>query len=458
MIDDTICAVSTAPGVGGIAVIRVSGPHAIELSNRIWRGKPLDEVTSHTVHLGDVCAVDGEQLDRGVVTVYRSPRSFTGEDVVEFAVHGSLWLQREVVNQLVAAGCRVAAPGEFTRRAFRNGRMDLTEAEAVADLIASTSRASHRIAVSHIRGDFARCLASLRAQLVDLASLLELELDFSEEDVEFASRERLRAIAQSILSEVTRLSGSFAVGRAIKDGIPVAIIGAPNAGKSTLLNCLTGDDRAIVSDIPGTTRDVIEDHIEIDGLNFRLIDTAGLHHTDDVIETLGIARTTKQIEQAKIVVWVVDPSTSDSQLQEVHETLRRLLNDDATMIVAVNKTDIYGDTEKKVTCLSGEDGKCIHISAKTGWGIDKLNRALVEASGAADWQNALMITNARHYEALTRAKEAIIRVIEGLDAGISGDFIAQDVRDTLHHLGEITGAITTTEILSTVFSRFCIGK
>lgn len=456
--DDTICAVSTAPGVGGIAVIRVSGPRAIELSQGVWRGKALDEVKSHTVHLGDICTVGGELLDRGVATVYRGPHSFTGEDVVEFAIHGSLWLQREVVNQLVEAGCRVAAPGEFTRRAFRNGRMDLTEAEAVADLIASTSRASHRIAVSHIRGDFARCLATLRSQLVDLASLLELELDFSEEDVEFASRERLRDIARSILSEVTRLSGSFAVGRAIKDGIPVAIIGAPNAGKSTLLNRLTGDDRAIVSDIPGTTRDVIEDRIEIDGLNFRLNDTAGLHHTDDVIESLGIERTTRQIEQAKIVVWVVDPFTPDDQLQELREMLGRLMSDDATMVMAVNKSDIYGETVDNVAALPGKNVRRIRISAKTGWGIDELTKALVEASGAADWQNALMITNARHYEALTRAKEAITRVIEGIDAGISGDFIAQDVRDTIHHLGEITGAITTTEILSTVFSRFCIGK
>ena len=465
--DDTICAVSTAPGVGGIAVIRVSGAQARQIVDRVWRGKRLESVASHTAHLGSIVDESGEVIDSAVATVFCAPASFTSDDVVELSVHGSAWIQRETVQLLVRQGCRIAEPGEFTRRAFAAGKLDLAEAEAVADVIASSSRSAHRMAMSQMRGDFSRRLESLRERLLELASLLELELDFSEEDVEFASREKLRELADEIHGVVTRLASSFATGAALKEGVPVAIVGATNAGKSTLLNRLLGDDRAIVSDIHGTTRDIIEDRIEIGGVLFRLIDTAGLRDTTDVVESLGIDRTVKQIDKAAIVVWVIDPAATDDTLHDTWQRISAHITEGQHLIIAVNKSDLRaasGNHAKAIrdsiekAALLPEGFTVVNISAATGDGIDALHRALIEGSGVNAWQGDILVTNARHYEALTRALDSIDRVIQGLAGGISGDFIAQDVRETSHHLGTITCAITTTYILSTIFSRFCIGK
>ncbi|MBD5267670.1 MAG: tRNA uridine-5-carboxymethylaminomethyl(34) synthesis GTPase MnmE [Bacteroides sp.] len=451
--EDTICAVSTAPGVGGIAVIRVSGKDAIRIVDEVWLGKKLSSVAARTAHLGDLSDDKGGILDNAVATVFRAPASFTGEDVVEISVHGSAWIQRELINILIKHGCRMAEPGEFTRRAFLSGRMDLAEAEAVADVIASSSRASHRIAVSQMKGRFSSHLSELRDRLMDLASLLELELDFSEEDVEFASRERLLEIACQVNDTVSSLASSFADGQALKSGVPVALVGSPNAGKSTLLNNLLGDERAIVSDIPGTTRDTVEEVIEIDGVNFRIIDTAGLRDTSDKVERLGIERSFRQIEQAKVVVLVVDPAQSGDEIKGMLDEIDGRTDDMSVIIVAKNKNDIAPmeiDLPERYSQVS--------ISAKRGEGVDRLKAMLLDASGVKNWESDRIVTNARHYEALINAQNAIVRVIEGLNAGISGDFIAQDVRETIHYLGEITGTITTDQILTTIFLRFCIGK
>lgn len=450
---DTICAVSTAAGIGGIAVIRVSGEKAVEIVNDIWKGKRLDNMATHTAHLGDLIDDGGEVLDNAVVTLFRGPNSFTGEDVVEISVHGSVWIQRELVNVLIKHGCRLAEPGEFTRRAFASGRMDLAEAEAVADVIASSSRASHRIAISQMKGGFSRHLIELRDMLMELASLLELELDFSEEDVEFASRVKLLEIAAQIKDTVSNLTDSFSTGKVLKAGVPVALAGMPNAGKSTLLNMLLGDERAIVSDVPGTTRDTVEEILEIDGVNFRLIDTAGLRDTSDKVERLGIERTFKQIEQAKIVILVVDPGQDAADIENTLNEIAGKVDESTEIIIAKNKNDI-SDVRLDVDSRYRQ----ISISALNGSGIDLLKSQLVESSGVKTWENDRIVTNARHYEALLNAKNAITRVIDGLANNISGDFIAQDVRETIHYLGEITGTITTDQILSTIFSRFCIGK
>lgn len=447
---DTICAISTPPGCGGIAVVRVSGPAALAVVGKIWQGKDLDDVASHTAHLGNIVDEKGEALDRGVATVFRAPRSFTGEDVVELAVHGSRYIQRRLLEALVQAGARLAGPGEFTRRAFLNGRLDLAQAEAVADVIASDSRAAHRIAMNQMRGTFSKRLADLRDSLVEIASLLELELDFSEEDVTFASREKLLVLATEIHNEVTRLHHSFSDGRAIKEGIPVAIVGPTNAGKSSLLNAILGDDRAIVSDIHGTTRDTVEETIEIGDFRFRFIDTAGLRHTDDAIEQIGITRSLQAIDKASIVILTLDgslPVDADT-LHEVKEHARG-----RHLIIALNKKDLGTAAQ-----LPGE--ATIAISTITGEGLialqDRLEDIGRQLCGSAD--SDILVTNARHAAALAQAAETSARVIDGLNAGLPGDLIAQDLRATIAHLSEITGEIPSQEILTTIFSRFCIGK
>lgn len=460
MVNDTICAISTPKGVGGIAVVRVSGPDAIAVVNSRWKGADLGDVESHTAHLGTIRDTDGGVLDQCVATVFRGPGSFTGEDVVEISVHGSRWVQRRLIDLLTVDGrCRLAEPGEFTRRAFIAGKMDLAEAEAVADVIASNSRAAHRIAVSQMRGGFSRRLRQLRERLVELASLLELELDFSEEEVEFASRERLLEIAREIHSEVTRLGNSFAAGAAIKDGVPVAIAGATNAGKSSLLNALLDDDRAIVSDIHGTTRDTVEETLEIGDYLFRFIDTAGLRATQDTIERIGIERSRRAIGKARIVILTVD-STSPVDPDIV---VAAADVDPARVIVAVNKTDIAAPGA--VEAVSGifssiPADNIIPISALTRDGIDTL-RDRLSAIAQADENDAhegILVTNRRHATALRNAAASTARTIDGLTAALPGDLIAQDLRETIHHLSTITGDITTTDLLTTIFTRFCIGK
>lgn len=467
--NDTICAISTPPGVGGIAIARISGPKAIETVDSIWKGRSLNDVATHTAHLGTVIGKEGMPLDQAVATVFRAPHSFTGEEVVEIAVHGSRFVQRELIEILISAGARLADPGEFTRRAFTAGRMDLAEAEAVADVIASNSRAAHRIAMSQMRGDYSRKLASLRQNLVELSSLLELELDFSEEDVEFASRSRLREIASGIHNEVTRLSHSFASGAAIKNGIPVAITGATNAGKSSLLNALLDDDRAIVSEIHGTTRDIVEDTLELGDFLFRFMDTAGLRDTSDAIERIGIERSRKAIAKARIVIAVTDVTEPlDTSILQEAAAITTRPDTPGYLILAINKCDqaistaSHREMAHKLLEKVEADGHAwiVEISAKDGSGLDHLREFLQTAArnDLGDADEDILVTNARHAQALKQAAESTARILDGMDANLPGDLIAQDVRETIHHLNSITGAITTTEILTTIFSRFCIGK
>ena len=463
-LDDTICAISTAPGVGGIAVIRVSGNDAILITSRCWKGANIAEMKSHTAHFGRIIDKNGDILDEVVLTLFRNPRSFTGEDVIEIACHGSSWIQQQIVNTLIECGCRTAIGGEFTRRAYTNGRLDLSQAEAIADLIASSSRASHRIALNQMRGAFSNELSALREKLLEFVSLIELELDFTEEDVEFADRSRLLDLATLIKNKIDSLAGSFAVGNAIKNGIPCAIVGETNAGKSTLLNHLLRDDRALVSDIHGTTRDVIEDTITLGGTLFRFIDTAGIRNTDDTIESMGIERTFKKLNEAQIVLWVIDANTP---FEKITELSQRILADSEgkTLITVVNKIDTLNDVRQQAIAsfmndIVGTQGTVAFISAKNSIGMDTLEQTLVQCAAMPDTDNAneVIVTNSRHYEALLHAGEAITRAIDGLQLGISGDFVSQDIRECMHYLGEITGEITTDQILGSIFTRFCVGK
>lgn len=495
---DTICAISTPAGVGGIAVIRVSGPGAPEIVNRIWKGKPVTDMLSHTAHLGEILD-NGALLDQAVVTIFRAPKSFTGEDVMEIAVHGSKYVQRRLLQLLVDNGCRLAEAGEFTRRAFANGKMDLAQAEAVADVIASNSKAAHQLAAQQMKGTYSARLNQLHDKLLELASLLELELDFSEEDVEFASRKQLRSIACEVHDEVTRLYTSFSAGAAIKEGIPVAIVGPTNAGKSSLLNLLLGEDRAIVSDIHGTTRDTIDGLLNIGDYQFRIIDTAGLRDTSDPIEAIGIDRSRRALDHAAIAILILDAS------QPLPATLPVSISDDTPLILLLNKTDLLDESkaESRQTTLSATlnslpteipsilnsvatsiserldalstkfadllkhchprliDPRIIPFSVKTNLGLNTLQTTLVDIAdtlrGNAD-EDTIIVTNLRHAENLKAASAATQAILDGLDANLPGDLIAQDLRATIHHLSAITGTITTPAILSTIFSRFCIGK
>lgn len=462
LISDTICAVSTPHGKGGIAVVRVSGPDALPTVMKSWKGANLAAAPSHTLHFGRIVYPDGETLDEVVASVFRAPHSFTGEDVVELSCHGSTWVQSQIVALLIANGCRAAEGGEFTRRAFLNRKLDLSQAEAIADVIASSSRAAHRIAVSQMRGGFSRMLSALREKLLEFVSLIELELDFSEEEVEFADRTRLVALAEDINATLSRLADSFAIGNAIKNGIPVAIVGEPNAGKSTLLNRLLHDDKALVSDIRGTTRDAIEDTIDLGGLTFRFIDTAGIRQTDDTIESMGIERTFKKISEAGIVLWMIDATQPLDNIPAIAaDILPRTKG--KTLIAVVNKIDrLDPDTlanVRKAIEKATPSTRAAFISAKCDIDVDRLEQMLLEAAQIPDNDpDAVVVANARHYDALVHARDAIQRAIDGLKAGISGDFAAQDIRECMHYLGEITGEITTDEVLGSIFSRFCIGK
>lgn len=449
---DTICAISTPHGVGGIAVARVSGPDAIAICQKLWQGRDLSTCHSHTAHLGYIAQPGGDVIDQAVATLFRAPASYTGDDVVEMAVHGSTYVQRALIDALIDAGARLAEPGEFTRRAFLSGKLDLAQAESVADIIAAEDRAAHRIAISHMRGGYSQRLRDLREQLLQLASLLELELDFSEEDVEFASRSRLRQLATDVQSEVNRLVDSFRGGNAIKNGIPIAIVGATNAGKSSLLNALLDDDRAIVSDVHGTTRDVIEDTLRIGDYTVRIMDTAGLRATPDAIENMGIQRSLRALEQAMIVICLVD--AANPSVPELPRT-------DAKIVLAINKTDLAPnpDVSHISTLLPQPIEATVSISARTRTGLDTLRETIAKIIDGT-WMGATsaMVTNARHQQALKLASQSISQVIDGLDANLSGDLIAIDLRLTIHHLCSIIGDISTPDILQSIFTRFCIGK
>lgn len=451
--------------MGGIAVVRVSGDRAIDIVSTRWQGKPLDQCDSHTVHLGHIIDSQGNLLDEVVLTLYRNPRSFTGEDVIEIACHGSTWIQQQLVSTLIDAGCRAAAGGEFTRRAFANGRLDLSQAEAVADVIASQSQAAHRVAMNQMRGKFSRELSDLRDRLIHFVSLMELELDFSEEDVTFADRSSVIALASEIHAVISRLADSYQAGNVIKNGLPVAIVGQTNAGKSTLLNALLHDDRALVSDIQGTTRDVIEDTITVGGTMFRFIDTAGLRDTDDTVESMGIERSWTSLERARIVLWVIDATASKSEIAELASKILPRC-EGKQLIAVINKADLLpGQCAAQLGCaeklqhLLPLGTRSIAISALNDADVERLQQLILEAAALPTvGEDAVIVTNARHYQALVRAKEALTRAIEALHIGISGDLVSQDIRETLHYLGEITGEITSQDVLGEIFSHFCIGK
>ena len=466
---NTICAIATAPG-GAIGIIRVSGNDSIRIADRIFQPKgkdqsPLTERKAYTLTFGNIIDTenDNEIVDEVLVSIFRAPHSYTGEDSVEISCHGSRYIMQRIMQLLISAGCRAAGPGEYTQRAFLNGKMDLSQAEAVADLIATDSTAAHRIAMNQMRGGFSSELARLRSELLHLTSLMELELDFSDhEELEFADRGELSTVAAKISDTIMQLSDSFRVGNAIKNGVPVAIVGETNAGKSTLLNLLLGEERAIVSDIHGTTRDTIEDTAEIGGISFRFIDTAGIRDTHDRIESIGIERTMKKISQADIILMVIDPTAPTDQYTDLAPKILPLC-EGKTVIVVVNKSDItaaasYSTIDSSST-YNHLNIKQIHISAKTGDGTDKLRSLLCSCSGVDTAADGVIISNLRHLSALQSALADIHRVISGLASGLPSDLISQDLRSCLYHLGEITGGeIQTDEVLGNIFKHFCVGK
>lgn len=443
--ETTICALATAPG-GAIGIIRVSGVDAITIADKIF-SKSLSAAKPQTVHYGEIKDADGNTIDDVLVSIFRAPHSYTGEDSTEISCHGSRYILSKVLELLIQNGCRQAMPGEYTQRAFLNGKMDLSQAEAVADLIAASNQATHKIAMSQLRGNFSNELAELRSQLLKITSMLELELDFSDQDVNFADRNQLLILAKQIDNRITTLTHSFETGKALKEGIPVAIIGKTNVGKSTLLNRLLGEDKAIVSNIHGTTRDVIEDTTQINGVTFRFIDTAGLRHTNDEIEQLGIERTYRKLDEATIILWLIDSDPSTEEREEIKSKTA-----DKKLIIVENKID----KEQP----SGLYPDSIKISAKFGTNIDTLESAIYKASDIPEINaNDVIVTNARHYDALKRSHESISRVIEGLNVGLSGDLLSEDLRDCIHILAEIVGGeVTTDEVLGNIFSHFCIGK
>lgn len=461
MIQDTICAIATAQG-GAIGCIRVSGPEAIHITSRIFTpaatGKKLEDCKPYTLTFGRIYE-DTEVVDEVLVSLFRAPHSYTGENSTEITCHGSNYILQKVLQLLIKNGCRMASPGEYTQRAFLNGKMDLSQAEAVADLIASSSAATHRLAMSQMRGGFSKELTILRDQLLHFTSLIELELDFSDhEELEFADRSELCQLADSIEKVISRLVHSFSVGNVIKNGVPVAIIGETNAGKSTLLNVLLNEEKAIVSDIHGTTRDVIEDIVNIGGITFRFIDTAGIRETSDTIESLGIERTFQKLDQAEIVLWMIDATNASSQISQLSgQILPRC--EGKQLILVFNKADLVKEDSNIIPTNLPENVKSIILSAKGRTNIDELQQLLITAANLPTvTQNDIIITNVRHYEALSHALEAIHRVQQGLTENLSGDFVSQDIRECIFHLSDIAGEVTTDMVLQNIFKHFCIGK
>ena len=461
MNQDTICAIATAQG-GAIGCIRVSGPEAIEITSCIFTpaatNRELGDSKPYTLTFGRI--YDGsEVIDEVLVSLFRAPHSYTGENSTAITCHGSAYILQKVLQLLIKNGCRMAAPGEYTQRAFLNGKMDLSQAEAVADLIASSSAATHRLAMSQMRGGFSKELATLRDQLLHFTSLIELELDFSDhEELEFADRSELCQLANNIEKVIARLVNSFNVGNAIKNGVPVAIIGETNAGKSTLLNVLLNEDKAIVSDIHGTTRDIIEDTVNIGGITFRFIDTAGIRETSDTIESLGIERTFQKLDQAEIVLWMIDATNAQAQITQLAGQLLPRC-ERKQLILVYNKADLVDNIQNSIPDNFPDNVQSITLSAKKREHIEELQRMLITSAHLPTiTQNDVIVTNVRHYEALNNALEAIHRVQEGLTNNISGDFISQDIRDCIFHLSDIAGEVTNDMVLQNIFQHFCIGK
>ena len=473
--EECICALATPAG-GAIGIIRLSGPDAITLTDKIFHsanGKSLEEAKPYTLHYGEIKDKDGNTIDDVLVSVFRAPHSYTGENSTEISCHGSRYILQQVLHRFTEVGCRQAEPGEYTRRAYLNGKMDLSQAEAVADLIASTNKATHKMALSQLKGHFSNELSLLREKLLKMTSLLELELDFSDhEELEFADRSELQALAEEINNKITTLAHSFETGNALKQGVAVAIVGKTNVGKSTLLNRLLHEEKAIVSDIHGTTRDVIEDTTLIDGITFRFIDTAGIRKTDDVVENIGIERTFQKMEEAKIVIWLLDEQPSLSEIEEMKQK-----NQGKKLLVVFNKMDklendklekdkfthSFGSDSCRTDSSSSDSSESdppLFISARTGENISSLEQALVKAADIPEiTENDVIITSARHYEALLRAQTSLSRVLESMEAGMSGDIIAEDLKMVLEELGEITGGqISSQETLNNIFKHFCIGK
>ncbi|EGF59260.1 tRNA uridine-5-carboxymethylaminomethyl(34) synthesis GTPase MnmE [Bacteroides fluxus] len=461
MNQDTICAIATAQG-GAIGCIRVSGPEAIDITSRIFTpaaaGKKLEDCKPYTLTFGRIYE-DAEVVDEVLVSLFRAPHSYTGENSTEITCHGSNYILQKVLQLLIKNGCRMAKPGEYTQRSFLNGKMDLSQAEAVADLIASSSAATHRLAMNQMRGGFSKELAALRDQLLHFTSLIELELDFSDhEELEFADRSELCQLAGSIEKVISRLVHSFSVGNAIKSGVPVAIIGETNAGKSTLLNVLLNEEKAIVSDIHGTTRDVIEDTANIGGITFRFIDTAGIRETSDAIENLGIERTFQKLDQAEIVLWMIDATDASAQISQLSEQILPHC-EGKQLILVLNKADLVEKSSNTISINLPENIKSIRISAKEKMNIDGLQQMLITAANLPIvTQNDIIVTNIRHYEALSHALEAIHRVQQGLANNLSGDFVSQDIRECIFHLNDIAGEVTNDMVLQNIFGHFCIGK
>ncbi|KAB1065143.1 tRNA uridine-5-carboxymethylaminomethyl(34) synthesis GTPase MnmE [Salibacter halophilus] len=456
--EDTICALASGSGPAAISVIRISGPKAIEICNTIFKGKDLNKVDSHTIHFGTI-REDDVLVDEVLVSVFKGPNSYTGEDVIELSCHGSPYIRQKIINLLLDHGARSANAGEFTLRAFMNKKMDLSQAEAVADLISSESEASHKLAMQQMRGGFSSEIGKLREELINFASLIELELDFSEEDVEFADRSELKDLILKVHKLAQGLIESFKVGNVLKNGVPVVIAGKPNAGKSTLLNQILKEERAIVSSVEGTTRDTIEDEAVLNGVIFRFIDTAGIRETQDEVEAIGVKKTLEQIETAAIVVYMFDvntftPSTLRDVIKELEEPLSR---NGAKLLLVGNKIDQQDEETVRAQYKDFDD--MILISAKDNQNVEKLSNKLVDLIETQEVSSSdVMVTNSRHYEALTKADASLMNALKGLETGITGDFIATDIRQSLHYLGEITGQITTDDLLGNIFSNFCIGK